>query len=162
MEKKRLRPAWPRVVGGLLWITGWVGALYLVAAPWRELGGVVSEQLRWLESFVLFTGAVLGFSLGGCVREMARPDSLRRWVFLLRCLLYPPAVLTAVALVVLRVLGQQDPIGVVFTSFLSYWAGLDLAFGALPLLEGRPLAEEARTDESWRESASWKPPWDGG
>ena len=47
---------------------------------------------------------------------------------------------TATGLIVLRSSGNPDGIGVVLTAFLSYWAGLDLAFGAWPLVRGHPYS----------------------
>jgi hypothetical protein len=43
-------------------------------------------------------------------------------------------------LIALSIVGERGPIGVVATAFLSYWAGLDVAFGAVPLMEGRSYA----------------------
>jgi hypothetical protein len=60
--------------------------------------------------------------------------------------LYPPAVVAAIALVALATGGERGPVGVVATAFLSYWAGLDVAFGAIPLLEGRSYAFDRPLD----------------
>jgi hypothetical protein len=54
--------------------------------------------------------------------------------------LYPPAIVAATALVALSAVGERGPVGVVATAFLAYWAGLDVAFGAVPLMEGKPYA----------------------
>ena len=78
--------------------------------------------------------------------------------------MFPQAAGVAVALFVLRALGRDDVIGVVVTGFLAYWAGLDLAFGAWPLMTGRsyrftsgidPPAEE----DPLESDAGWTPPW---
>jgi hypothetical protein len=139
--------------------------LYAVAAPWRELGGIVDERLRWLEWFVLVTGLAVGFTTGRFGRDVAGSGTGRAHVHLLRFLLYPFALLTVVALLTLTLLGERDPVGVVVTAFLAYWAGLDLAFGALPLMEGgahsflRPLDPGPPRDRR-REPDGWVPPWE--
>lgn len=122
---------------GWLWLAAWCTTLYLVASPWRALGGLESERLRWLEWFVLMTGLAMGYTLGRVARETALEGRVRTYVALLRAALYPPALATAAALVLLTIAGERDgPIGVVVTAFLSYWAGLDVASAALPLMQG--------------------------
>jgi hypothetical protein len=163
---KTTRPrALARRAAGFLWLVAWMVLLYAVAAPWRELGGLVDERLRWLEWFVLVTGLSAGFVAGRFGRDMAGPGSGRAHVYVLRFLLYPFALLTVLALLTLTWLGQRDPVGVVVTAFLAYWAGLDLAFGALPLMEGgayaflRPLDPDPRTSEGSGDE-TWIPPWE--
>ncbi len=156
-----------RRAAGMVWLMIWVTVLYVVAAPWRELGGIVDERLRWLEWFVLIVGLSIGFTVGRFGRDAAGPGTGRAHIDLLRCLLYPLAVLTVVALVVLISMGRRDPIGVVVTAFLAYWAGIDLAFGAVPLIEGQPYGllrpvdpePEARR-ESERDDGVEAPPWE--
>jgi hypothetical protein len=66
----------------------------------------------------------------------------------------------------LTALGRRDSVGVVVTAFLAYWAGLDLAFGAVPLMEGKPyrflhpLDPESPPPLDDDEDDSWVPPWD--
>ncbi|MHC4991398.1 MAG: hypothetical protein ACYTGC_10490 [Planctomycetota bacterium] len=129
-----------RRLTGWLWIAIWAGVLYLVAEPWTHLGGLVPERLRWLEWFVLAIGLLLGMTIGGFGRDAARPGSGRSHARLLRVLWLPQACLAALALVVLAWWGESDPIGIVLTAFLAYWAGLDLGFAALPLVQGRPYS----------------------
>ena len=127
-----------RRVAGWVWCSVWVCVLYAVAEPWRRLGGLVDERLRWLEAFVLATGLVAGLIVGGFGRDAVRPGRRRCHAGLLRYLLVPPAALTAAVLLVLYRFELGDPIGVVVSAFLAYWAGVDLAFGAWPLMCGRP------------------------
>ncbi len=133
-EGRRIRM---RKAAGYLWLAAWVVVLYVVAAPWRSLGGLVDERLRWLEWCVLVTALPISFTAGRFARDAAVAGEKWTHLRLLRILLYPAAVLTAVGLVVLTWIGQRGPIGVVATGFLAYWAGLDLAFGAVPLMEGK-------------------------
>ncbi len=128
---------WARRIAGGAWLALWCAVLYTVAAPWRELGGVVDERLRWLEWCVLFNGVALGYTLGRWGRELAARIDLRGYVLLARYLLYPLLGLTALALLALTAIDRRDPIGVVVTGLLAYWAGLDVAFGAVPLMENR-------------------------
>jgi hypothetical protein len=129
-----------RRAAGTLWLAAWCGVLWAVAAPWRNLGGLESERLRWLEWCVLTVGLALGFTMGRLARDWAVAGAGRTHARALRVALYPPAIVAAAALVVLSVTGERGPVGVVATAFLSYWAGLDVAFGAVPLMEGKPYA----------------------
>ena len=150
---------------GYVWLTTWIAILYVVAAPWRRLGGLESELLRWLEWWALFGGTLLGFAIGRAARAVAEEDRSRTWASLLRVLLYPPGAVTAVSLLVLDLTGARGPVGVVFTAFLAYWAGLDLAFGALPLMEGKPFTLSRPLPKVPFEGtrgipSDWAPPWE--
>jgi hypothetical protein len=158
-----------RRVAGYLWLAVWIAVLWAVAAPWRHLGGLESEFLRWLETVVLGAGVLSGFTIGRFAREAAEGHPARTHASLLRFLLYPLAALTAGALVALAWSGERGPVGVVATAFLAYWAGLDLAFGAVPLMEGKPYAfdaplprEEAAGANARRRRPddAWVPPWE--
>jgi hypothetical protein len=145
-----------RRVAGAAWLAAWCGVLWAVAAPWRNLGGLESERLRWLEWWALCAGIALGFTMGAGARDWARSGVGRTHALALRVALYPPGLVAAVALVALSYAGERGPIGVVATAFLSYWAGFDVAFGAVPLMEGesyafaRPLdPDDADVRRSW-------------
>jgi len=146
-----------RRLTGVLWLAAWCGVLWAIAAPWRQLGGLESERLRWLEWWSLSTGVALGFTMGRVARERAEAVAGRTHAQALRFALYPPAIVAAGALVALSAYGERGPVGVVATAFLSYWAGLDVAFGAVPLMEGRSYAfarpldpdDEPVPRESW-------------
>jgi hypothetical protein len=162
--------AWSRKLlrrgAGWIWILVWGVVLWNVAAPWRDLGGLVDERLRWLERFVLGAGSVVGWQVGAWGRRAARPGAGRSHAGLLRWLLWPLAGLGAAGMAALHFAGNPDPIGVVLTALLSYWAGLDLAFGAWPLVRGQPYSftgwidqpVEAGPDE---EEPTDPPPWMG-
>lgn len=126
-----------RRVAGTAWLAAWCTVLWALAAPWRNLGGLESERLRWLEWWALCSGVALGFTLGRGVRDWVRSGVGRTYARALRLALYPPGIVAAIALVALSFVGERGPVGVVATAFLSYWAGLDVAFGAVPLMEGR-------------------------
>ena len=134
-----MSPEIKRMIAGHAWLAAWILVLWAVAAPWRRLGGIESEISRWLEAAVLGTGAIGGFLVGLRVREGTRiaPG--------VRLALYPPAALAAATLVVLAWHGERGAIGVTTTAWLAYGAGFDLAFGALPLMEGKPLPVRPRT-----------------
>ncbi len=126
-----------RKAAGYLWLALWAVVLYTVASPWTSLGGVVDERLRWLERVVLVTAPPIGFTIGQFARDAAVRDSRWTHLRLLRVLLYPLGLLTAGSLTLLLATGQRDPVGVITSAFLAYWAGLDAAFGAVPLLWGK-------------------------
>jgi hypothetical protein len=110
--------------------------LWTVAAPWRNLGGLESERLRWLEWWALCAGIALGYTMGCGARDWAKSGIGRTHAGAIRVALYPPGLVAAIALVALSFVGERGPIGVVATAFFSYWAGFDCAFGAVPLMEG--------------------------
>lgn len=153
---------------GLLWLAVWIVVLYAVAAPWRELGGFVQEQMRWLEWFVLMACLSTGFTVGRLGRLSAGTRGHPGHHGFLRWLLYPIAGLTAAGLVALRWWGMDAPIGIAVTGFLSYWAGLDFGFAAVPLLDGEPYRfRETSSRSRWVRSAArartasgWLPPWE--
>jgi hypothetical protein len=126
----------------------------------------VDERLRWLEYVALFAALLIGFTLGRFGREAALRDPRRTHARFLRCFLYPAAALSAASLVVLDARGERGAVGVVLSGFLAYWAGLDLAFGAVPLMEGRsygferPLDAELDPELRGRRGAEWVPPWE--
>lgn len=145
-----------RRVAGWAWLAAWCGVLWAVAAPWRNLGGLESERLRWLEWWALCAGLALGFTMGRGMRDWVQSGVGRTHARALRFALYPPGFVAAIALVALSFVGERGPVGVVATAFLSYWAGLDVAFGAVPLMEGesyaftRPLdPDDADERRSW-------------
>ena len=166
MRARRVR-GFLRRAAGFVWLVTRMAVLYVAAAPWRQLGGIVDERLRWLEWFVLVVGLSVGFVMGRFARDVAGPGSGRAHIDVLRCLVYPIAILTAVALVALTVLERRDPVGVVVTAFLAYWAGMDIALGAVPLMDGQPHGmlrpvDPDRDPERLRSRGEqgWEPPWE--
>lgn len=124
-------PAWLRLALADLAAAAWIAigfvALGVVAWPWRHLGGIVGERLRWLERFALFSALWLGFCAALWCRP--EPDGLRGgWARPLRSLFYPPAILAAAGLLMLWLADETDPIGVLLTALVAYsagaWAGL--------------------------------------
>jgi hypothetical protein len=149
-----------------VWLAVWVLVLWTFAAPWRNLGGLVDERLRWLEDVALFSALSVGLTVGGFGRDAAESGPEWTHVRLLRRALFPLGAAAAVSLVALQALGLRDVGGIVVTGLLAYWAGVDLAFGAFPLMAGRcyrferpldPPPLEARGNER---GASWVPPWE--
>jgi len=128
-----------RRAAGWAWFFLWIAVLFQVASPWRDLGGVVEERLRWLHRFVLLTGFGVGEMLGRQARWQlsGRSERYRRW--LTRLLWHGPALVVAGCLLVLHLEGgRMGEIGVTLTGFLSYWAGLDAGRVVFPLMHGRP------------------------
>jgi hypothetical protein len=153
--KTRWREA-KRRIAGAAWLAAWCGVLWAVAAPWRNLGGLESERLRWLEWWALSAGIALGFIMGRGARDWAQSGAGRTHALALRVALYPPGLVAALALIALSLVGERGPVGVVATAFLSYWAGFDAAFAAVPLIEGRSYAFARPLDsEGDDERESW-------
>jgi len=137
-----VRSRWPwRRAEGCAWLGAWCSVLWAVAAPWRNLGGLESERLRWLEWWALCAGIALGYTMGAGARDWARSGFGRTYARAIRLALYPPGLVAAIALIALSTVGERGPIGVVATAFLSYWAGFDVAFGAVPMMEGELYPE---------------------
>lgn len=131
------RGTWRLRSAGWLWLLAWAAVLWSVHEPWLDLGGLVPERVRWLERFVLGSGAVAGCVAGTLGRRLCRPG--RGWTHrkLLRWLLLPQTALTAGLLVGFRLAGAEPAIGVACNGFLAWWAGLDAALAAYPLTMGR-------------------------
>ena len=123
-------------IAGWLWAAGWLLVLAVIAAPWRDLGGLVDERLRWLEWLVIGAGLLVGRAIGAAARDAARPGTGRSHLGFLRRLLYPPASVTALALIVLQLMGAREQVAITASAFTAYWAGFDLGIAALPLMCG--------------------------
>jgi len=133
--------AFRRRATGWAWAIAWVFVLKSVVDPWRELGGVVDERLRWLERAALVAGIPIGFTAGRIARDRAATKGTS-FARVAHDLGMPAALSTAAALVALKLAGADDGVGIVVTAWLSLQAGLDVALGALPLMEGKPLRIE--------------------
>jgi hypothetical protein len=110
----------------MAWIAAWLVALAGLAVPWRVLGGLVDERLRWVGWLVLATGLQAGLLAGRDEdddEEKAESADLGRR---LRWLLYPPVAAATVAYGVLAGLGADEGIGLVTTAVGAYVAGLAL------------------------------------
>jgi hypothetical protein len=97
-----------------------------VARPWADLGGLVSERLRWLHRFTLLSS----LWIGGCAARyvwLEPPRTTSDVTRGLRWLLYPPAVAAAAATLTSRLTGEPDRIGVVLTGLVGFasaaWVG---------------------------------------
>jgi hypothetical protein len=111
-----------------LWVAAWCLLLHRATAPWAELGGLVSERLRWLARFGALMGIACGFLAARYALEVAEPKTPRAVLRLLRLLFYPVGATAAVALTALWIARRDDTIGVVLDVFLAYatgvWLGL--------------------------------------
>ena len=129
-----------RRIAGYLWLISWTIVLGAMAAPWLDLGGIESDFMRWMESVVLGMGVIFGFTIGRFARDAAERNPSRTHATLLRVAVYPAGAIAAIALIVLGWAGERGAVNVVTTALLSYWAGFDVAFAALPLMFGQPYA----------------------
>ena len=115
-------PLWVRRLIGLIWLAVWTALLYLVVRPWSDLGGLVSERMRWLEWTSLWAGLAIGSSVGEIVRgHRPRRGSAGR-AGQLRWLWYPVALVATTGMLLLSTAGHDDPAGIVLTAFLAYTA----------------------------------------
>ncbi len=137
-----VRP-WMHRLAGWVRLGVWAGGLYLVDRPWRDLGGCVSERLRWLEKFALMSGLLFGITVGWMALDLLGPGTGRRRGTVLRYLFYPAASVTAVTMGTMAIVGMDDPIGVVLTAIVAYGAGVDVSFGAIPLIDAGTLKSSA-------------------
>jgi len=97
-----------------------------VARPWADLGGLVSERLRWLHRFTLLSS----LWIGGCAARyvwLEPPRTTSDVTRGLRWLLYPPAVAAAAVSLTSRLTGEVDRVGVVLTGLVGFvsavWVG---------------------------------------
>jgi hypothetical protein len=112
------------------WAALWWAVLFAVALPWRHLGGLVDERLRWLERVVLLSSLWLGF----CAARWGAPaqaDGAANTRLGLRLLFYPPAILSAVGIVTLRLMGAVDAVGIPLTALAAWGAGVWVGRGDL-------------------------------
>jgi hypothetical protein len=145
---------WRRRLLGWIWIGAWVLVLVVVHAPWSNLGGIVSERMRWYERATLGSATIAGALAGAMGRAWAsRPGGpshavQSRWLWL------PPAVLTTAIVAAAELRGDWALTLVTLVGFVSYWAGLDVAFGAWPLARGelyaflRPIPVEEKEENA--------------
>lgn len=136
----RVRRAWPTWVRrsiGWIWLALWAAVIDLLHRPWHELGGLLSERMRWLERFVLGAAFLVGCFVGSFVRDAAQTARWRPHLDSLRFVWIPPASLVAVTLGVLHGLDLWPWTLLVLVSFAAYWAGLDASVGAWPMARGR-------------------------
>jgi hypothetical protein len=98
--------------------------------------------------------------MGRGARDWAKGGAGRTHALALRVALYPPAIVAAIALVALTIVDERGPVGVVATAFLSYWAGFDAAFGAVPLIEGESYAFNRPLDPGDSDDPDERRSWD--
>ena len=145
-----------RSTGGALWLAFWALVLHGIDRPWRELGGLLSERMRWTERFVLGAALIAGCLAGSVVRDATR-DAGRSATArqLLRRAWLLPSASVAVVLVWLELRAAWPSILLVLAGWLGYWSGLDAACWAWPLLRPERVEdledledlEEAKKDD---------------
>jgi len=145
---RRVGSRWVRQCVGWAWLLMWAAVLELVHRPWHELGGLLSERMRWLERFVLGAAFLAGCFIGSFVRDASQSVRGRPHLDSLRFVWIPPAALAAVTMAASWHLDQWPWTLLVLTGFAAYWAGLDAAIGAWPLARGRhySLTERIEAD----------------
>ena len=129
-----------RRLAGTVWTAAWCVVLYLVARPWQDLGGWVDERVRWSAWASLLQGLTLGFSVGRLARRAAVEVGRITHARLMRDAIVPLAAAAAIAIGILKLFGIDEPIGVIVLGLLSVWSGADLAYGAVPLMDGEPYS----------------------
>jgi len=132
------RRVWRRRLLGWIWIGAWLALLAAVHSPWTDLGGIVSERLRWIERATLGGGGILGVLVGASGRALACRPGGPSHAAQVRWLWVPPGTATAAVVVGADVAGDWAVSLVALVGFLAYWAGLDVAFGAWPLTRCEP------------------------
>lgn len=125
--RRRLR----RALAGAVRCAAWALVLWWLHRPWRHLGGLVHERLRWLETLVLLAGGLAGHTAGSLLRPWTRRPGRSR-LQALRAAAYPALAAGALATAALERAGRWELLLIVFTGLLSYGAGLDLGLAALP------------------------------
>ena len=131
---------WQRRLIGWLWLGAWLSVLVAVHAPWSDLGGIVSERMRWYERATLGAAAIAGGLAGFTGRAWASCTGGPSYAVQLRWLWLPLAGATAMFVVAAEVQGAWPLTLVALVGFLSYWAALDVVFGAWPLACGEPYS----------------------
>jgi len=136
--------AWRGRLAGWLQIAVWFAVLWTFARPWRELGGIVDETVRWWFRFTLGGAFVVGCVVGEAARNGSAAAERRTHAERSRRALGPAAAATAMGLVLLRLLGHDDWVGVAVIGLLAYAAGFDLVAAAWPRTLGLAAPANAR------------------
>jgi hypothetical protein len=131
------RVRWRRTIVGCVWLIGWAVLLGVAHRPWHELGGLISERMRWLERLVLGAGFVVGCFVGSWVRDSGRRVTGRPYAAWLCYVWVSPAALAATGMIVMSPIDWRWTL-LILVALLSYSAGLDSTVGAWPLVTGRP------------------------
>jgi hypothetical protein len=148
-QRRASEPIRRAVVGfvAIAWTSLWIAGLVAVAGPWRDLGGIVSERLRWLHRFVLLAALWLGLGAARIAVGLQRERGTA-WPSLMRPVLYPPAFVAATTMLALVLAGRSDPVGVVLTALVAYftgaWCGLVQPIRDGLEARGRPCASPPR------------------
>jgi hypothetical protein len=126
----------------------WLVLLYLVASPWRDLGGIVGERLRWLLRVGVAGGLWAGFVAADALLRFTPAPAERpcRSPRVLRALYYPPAIGAALAMAVLEACGAEDGAGAVLAALVAYGAGAWLRLAGL--VGSAPADEEIAKERS--------------
>ncbi len=117
-----------RRAAGWLRFGGWCWLLWSTHAPWRQLGGIVGEPLRWAERTALPIAIWIGLVVGDFVRQA--PAVRRRAALIIATL---PSILAAC---VLQLCGFGMAATAVTGCWLGYVAGLDVSCDVRRLVDG--------------------------
>jgi hypothetical protein len=123
-----------RPAAGWLRVAAWAAVLIAADRPWRELGGILGERMRWLERFVLGAALVAGSVAGAFLRDAAGDPARAGPGRLLRGLWVAPSAAAACVLVCLELRGAWPWILLVVAAWVGYGAGLDVTWRAWPLV----------------------------
>ena len=121
---------------GWSWLALWTVLLVVWDAPWQRLGGVLAEPARWGVRVVLFGATLSGFMVAAWARDVLGVRRRRSYLDVLRVVLLPVAAVLAAVLVYARVVGAWPLSALAGTGLFGYWAGLDIALAAWPLMHG--------------------------
>lgn len=132
-----------RHAAGLLWLCVWAVVLFEADRPWRELGGLLGERMRWLERFVLGSAFVVGCLVGTLARDATGDAESHRPIPLPRRAWLVPSLCVVVAMIGLESRGAWPWVLLLLAGWLAYWCGLDVSRGAWPLLRPDVADEDA-------------------
>lgn len=145
-RRHRSSPFWQRLLGWT-WLLGWICALWACHLARSDLGGLVVERTRWIEALVAQAAPIFGILAGLQARDRAAIDG-SGYGHAFRQRFIPVGGGTALALAILRLLGQTEPVAIVVRAFIGLWAGFDAAVGALPLIDPKRFGAATASDSS--------------
>ena len=112
----------------------WAALLLALHAPWRALGGIAGERLRWLERWALAGGVIVGAWAGAELRS--------RGGRLVRPALLAPVAAAALAALGLELAGAGLGALVAASAATAYVAGFDVGYRIWPVSLARPVESE--------------------
>ncbi len=141
-------------MNGMAWLrlAIWIPLLFGVHRPWRSLGGLVPERLRWFETASLLMLFPIGWVVGAFAGDPQPDDQRRRWF---RWGLLLPMLVWCVGVAGFEAADRPEVGLAVFGAGLAYVAGFDVGAARSTLRVAPETAVSPSRSISTQRSLSW-------